>query len=97
MPDVETGDGQVESTVEEEETFKRLWMTVISASGALGLTPDQLKTQTQSELVSMLVQSNLHARIPMKASVARDYIAYRQLLKRIEARCGVQKEVDDGQ
>ena len=31
-------------------------------------------------------QVNLRARIPMKQSIARDYMAYRALLHKIEAR-----------
>lgn len=63
-----------------------LWMTVIASSGALGLSPDDLKTCTTSELVASLMQANLRARIPMKQSVAKDYIAYRQIMRKIEER-----------
>ena len=63
-----------------------MWATVIAASGATGITPKDLKTLTQSEIVSILIQSNLHAKIPMKNSIAEDYIAYTQLIKKIEER-----------
>lgn len=71
---------------ESEEALDWLWQTVIVASGSLNLTPQQLRTQTQSTITGMLIQANLRARIPMKNSVAKDYIAYRQLLKQIEDR-----------
>ena len=32
-----------------------MWMTVIASAGALGLTPDDLKTTTQSEMVHLMV------------------------------------------
>lgn len=70
----------------DDEIMNKLWMTVISAAGALGVIPSDLKTVTQSELVSTLIQANIHARIPMKSSVAKEYIAYKQLLKQIEDR-----------
>lgn len=80
------GKDEIRSSMDDEQQMDMLWMTVIAAAGALGMTPDQLKTCTQSELVASLIQSNLHARIPMKQSVAKNYIAYRQLLKQIEDR-----------
>lgn len=70
----------------DDEIMNKLWMTVISAAGALGVIPSDLKTITQSELVNTLIQANIHARIPMKSSVAKEYIAYKQLLKQIEDR-----------
>lgn len=74
------------SSIDDQEQMDMLWMTVIASAGSLGLTPDDLKTTTKSEMVHLMVQANLLAHIPMKQSVARDYIAYRQLLKTIEER-----------
>lgn len=78
--------------VNEEEVMRRLWMTVIASAGALGIVPEQLKTTTQSELVALLIHANLMAGIPMKQSVAKDYIQYKQLLRSIEDRCNKEKE-----
>jgi hypothetical protein len=72
--------------ITDDEIMNKLWMTVISAAGALGVIPSDLKTVTQSELINTLIQANIHARIPMKRSVAKEYIAYKQLLKQIEDR-----------
>ena len=43
-------------------------------------------TRTQTELSYMLVQSYILAHIPIKQSVADNYIAYRMLIKKIEER-----------
>ena len=64
----------------------QLWMNVIACAGALSVTPKDLMTVTQSELVALLVHANLHAKIPMKRSTAKHYIAYKQLLREIENR-----------
>lgn len=72
------------SSLDDQEQMDMLWMSVIASAGAVGLTPDDLKTTTQSEMLQLMVQANLLAHNPMKQSVARDYIAYRQLLKKIE-------------
>jgi len=85
---------EIESTIDDEEQMNDLWRVVIQTAGALNKTPDDLKTMTQSTLVETLVEANAHARIPMKLSVAKDYIAYRQLLKKIEER--KPKEVSNG-
>ena len=77
---------RVQSSLDSEESMNNLWGNVIVAAGALGISPNDLKTVTQSELLNTLIQANLHARIPMKKSVAQDYIAYTQLLKKIESR-----------
>lgn len=77
---------KIQSSIDDEQQMNALWMTVIASSGALGLSPDDLKTCTTSELIGSLMQANLHARIPMKQSVAKDYIAYRQIMRKIEER-----------
>ena len=79
-------DAKIRSSLESEEAMDAMWYTVIAAAGAIGVAPDDLKTCTQSELVAALVEANLYARNPMKMSIAKDYIAYRQLLKEIEQR-----------
>lgn len=79
-------DARVKSTIDSEEAMDALWYTIIAAAGALGVSPDDLKTCTHSELVATLVEANLYARNPMKMSIAKDYIAYRQLMKKIEER-----------
>lgn len=61
-------------------------MNVIACAGALSVAPKDLMTNTQSELVSLLIQANLHARIPMRQSMAKKYIAYKQLIRQIEER-----------
>lgn len=79
-------DAMVKTTMDNEEAMNALWYTVIAAAGALGISPDDLRTCTHSELLATLVEANLYARHPMKMSVAKDYIAYRQLLRKIEER-----------
>lgn len=85
---------KINDSTENEQTMNDLWQNLITAAGSIGVTPDMLKTQTQSELVATLIQANIHARIPMKMSVAKDYIAYRLLLRNIEDRC--MKETENG-
>lgn len=63
-----------------------LWMNVIACAGALSVAPKDLMTVTHSELIALLIQANLHARFPMKQSVAKDYILYRQVMRKIEDR-----------
>lgn len=77
---------KIHSSIDDEQQMDALWMTVIVSAGALSMSPDDLKTMTNSELIGSLIQSNLHARIPMKQSVAKDYIAYRQVMRQIEDR-----------
>lgn len=79
-------ENEIETTIEDDEKRTALWMSLIAASGALGLPPESLETKTRSELNGLLIQANMMARIPMKQSVASDYIAYRQILRRIEDR-----------
>lgn len=76
----------INNTLKDEKRMDLLWSTVITAAGATGILPKDLRTLTQSELYSTIIQSNLHAKIPMKNSIAEDYISYTQLLKKIEER-----------
>jgi hypothetical protein len=71
---------------DDDELLDKLWMNVIACAGALSVVPKDLMTVTQSELVALLVHANLHARMPMKKSVAKLYIAYKKLLREIEDR-----------
>ena len=66
--------------------MNNLWGNVIIAAGVLGLSPNDLRTITQMELLNTLIQANLQSKIPMKKSVAQDYISYTQLIKKIESR-----------
>lgn len=79
-------DDAVKNATEDEDFINSLWYQIIACAGASGIKPEDLMTQTQSNLVSLLVQANLHAKIPMKQSVAKEYIKYRQLIKEIEER-----------
>ena len=87
---------KVEASIDDEEAMDEMWFRVIMSAGALGVLPNDLKTHTMSELIGSLVQANLHARIPMKQSVAKDYMAYRQLMRQIEDRGTKKKEVENG-
>lgn len=78
---------KIKDDIDNEDLLKHLWMTVIAASGNLGVKPEDLMTQTQSNLLATLIQSNLHAHMPMKMSVADDYMKYMNVLNRIEKRC----------
>lgn len=75
-----------ESTIEEDAIIENLWASVIAAAGALSMRPQDLRTVTRDTLTELLIAANLHAKIPMKTSIAKDYIAYRKLLKEIESR-----------
>ena len=87
---------KVEASIDDEEAMDEMWFRVIMSAGALGVLPNDLKTHTMSELIGSLVQANLHAKIPMKQSVAKDYMAYRQLMRQIEDRGTKKKEVENG-
>lgn len=84
VADDETPRAAVESSIEEDETIDRLWSAVIAASGALSMRPEDLRTVTVDTLTSLLISANLHAKIPVKTSIAKDYIAYKICLKEIE-------------
>ena len=85
-----------EETIEkdeyDEDAMDALWMQVISCAGALGVVPKDLMTVTHSELVALLIQANIHARFPMKQSVAKDYILYKKVMRQIEDRGTKAKE-----
>ena len=57
---------------------------VLKVSSSTGVKVEDLLSRTQTELSYMLVQSYIMAHIPIKQSVADDYIAYRMLMKKIE-------------
>jgi len=59
---------------------------LLEASAATGINPDDLKTQTVSNLDTLIVRANMRAGYDMKPSIAKDYIAYKQALKNIEER-----------
>lgn len=75
-----------ETTIEEDEMMDALWANVFAAAGALSMRPKDLKTETRDSLTELLIQANLHSKIPMKASIAKDYIAYKAVLREIEER-----------
>lgn len=79
-------DESVKTSLADEERRNALWLSIIAASSATGISPSDLETKTRSELDGMLMYANLLAHIPMKANVASDYIAYRQLIRGIEDR-----------
>lgn len=70
----------------DDEAVERVYRMMIAAAGALGVAPAALRCETPTTLVSLLVEANVHARIPMKTSVARDYMAYQRIVHEIEAR-----------
>lgn len=80
------------TTLEDEQQLDMLWSDLIVAAGALHMKPDDLKTCTRSVLVDMMIQASLFARVPMKKSIAQDYIAYRQVMKQIEDRAAENKK-----
>lgn len=91
------GDPVVATSLSEDEALDILWNDLIQAAGALHLRPDDLKTLTRSALVDTLLQASVFAHVPMKKSVAGNYIAYRQELKKIEERGKKDGEVgEDG-
>lgn len=84
--------GYEEPEVKNEDTDEnlcdKLWDIVCMTAGMMNVSPESLRTQTQSTLVKCLENSSLKAHLPMKRSVAEDYIKYRQLLRKIEDRGG---------
>jgi len=53
-------------------------------SGTMGISPDELKTQTQTQLMDMISVTRLANSI--KPSVAKLYIRYQQTVRKIEER-----------
>lgn len=80
----ETPRAVIDSSIEDDESMNRLYSAMIAASGALSIRPDDLKTITVDTLTSLLIAANLRAKIPVKVSIAKDYIAYKFCLKEIE-------------
>lgn len=89
------GDPVVYTSLDEDERMDVLWHDLIQAAGALHINPEDLKTQTHSALVDALIQASVFAHVPMKRSVAGNYIAYRQILKEIEARGKDEKKTEE--
>lgn len=77
-------DEKVKEILDDEQTMNYIWSMVLKVSSSTGTKVEDLMTRTPTELSYMLVQSYLLAHIPMKQSVADDYIAYRMLMKKIE-------------
>lgn len=90
------GKPEVHSSLDDSEQLDLLWRDLIAAAGALHVKPDDLKTCTHSALVDALLQASLFAHVPMKKSIAEDYMAYRKLLREIEDRGAKEKEVEHG-
>lgn len=55
------------------------------AAGSLGIDPESLKTNTETQLMQMLRVSN-KAGLNMKPSIVKQYMAYQQLVRKIEER-----------
>lgn len=79
-------DQKVKEILDDEQTMNYIWSMVLKVSSSTGTKVEDLLTRTQTELSYMLVQSYIVAHIPIKQSVADDYIAYRMLIKKIEER-----------
>ena len=77
---------KIDDSLQSQETMDMLWYDVILAAGVAGVLPNELRTHTRSEVDGMLLQALKYARVPLKQSVAKDYIAYRQILREIEER-----------
>ncbi len=90
------GKPEIHSSLDNDEQLDLLWRDLIAAAGALHVSPDDLKTCTHSALVDSLLQASLFAHVPMKKSIAEDYIAYRKLIREIEDRGAKEKELEDG-
>ena len=77
-------DKKVRDILEDDQTLNYIWSMVLKVSSSTGVKVEDLMSRTQTELSYMLVQSYIIAHIPIKQSVADDYIAYRMLMKKIE-------------
>ena len=76
----------VKERLDDDATMRSLWAMVLKVSSYSGITVEDLMTRTQCDISYMLMQSYLLAHIPIKQSVADDYIAYRMMIKQIEDR-----------
>lgn len=85
------GNPVVRTSLGEGEALDILYNDLIQAAGALHVHPDELKTLTHSALLDSLIQASVFAHVPMKKSVAGNYIAYRRLMKQIEERGKAEK------
>lgn len=81
-------DQKIKEILDDEQTMNYIWSIVLKVSSSTGIKVEELMTRTQTELSYMLVQSYILAHIPIKQSVADNYIAYRMLIKKIEERGG---------
>ena len=79
-------DQKIKEILDDEQTMNYIWSIVLKVSSSTGIKVEELMTRTQTELSYMLVQSYILAHIPIKQSVADNYIAYRMLIKKIEER-----------
>ena len=79
-------DQKINEILDDEQTMNYIWSIVLKVSSSTGIKVEELMTRTQTELSYMLVQSYILAHIPIKQSVADNYIAYRMLIKKIEER-----------
>lgn len=80
------GKQEMHTSMDDDQQLDILWRDLILAAGALHISPDELKTCTHSALIDALMQASMFAHVPMKKSVAQDYIAYRKILRSIEER-----------
>ena len=76
-----------EEEVDEEDREKSyLYSILLDAAALTGINPNDLKTQTVSNLDKMIIWAKRRAGYDVKPSIAKDYIAYKQMLKKIEER-----------
>ena len=75
---------KVEET-NQDEVLEHLHTLMILASGSLGISTKDLQTRTQSQLMGMLRVANKSG-MNLKPSIAKQYIAYQQMIRKIEER-----------
>lgn len=79
--------GEVDLTVgsaEDDETINRIFAQIIACAGLMHVAPADLKTETPSTLLALLIKASRGTTEPLKMSTAKDYIAYQRVIREIE-------------
>lgn len=86
QPDEKETIPEVDTSEESEARLNVVWNLICQVSSSCHLTYEQLRTHTQTQLLNLLECSWRSQGIPMKRSVADDYMAYQMIIRTIEDR-----------
>lgn len=70
---------------DSDKVLDHLHQLLMMAGGQLGIAPDDLKTQTQTQLMQMLCMSS-NAGMKFKPSIVKQYMQYQAMIRKIEER-----------